>query len=75
MYDVYYDGEMTDYLIRFVTHLDPNGGSLLQWPKYSTSKPELMTFLDGATPLELSLDTFRVEGFEKLNQLALKYPL
>ena len=73
--NVYADGEMTEYLVRFAATLDPNGGSLLQWPKYTSSSPTLLTFLDGLTPLELSQDTFREDGFNVLTNLSLKYPL
>ncbi|KZV64181.1 carotenoid ester lipase precursor [Peniophora sp. CONT] len=73
--NVYADGDMTEYLVRFAATLDPNGGSLLSWPKYTTSAPTLMTFLDGSTPEQLSQDTFREDGFDKLTALSLKYPL
>ncbi|VDC05627.1 unnamed protein product [Peniophora sp. CBMAI 1063] len=73
--NVYADGEMTEYLVRFVATLDPNGGSLLEWPKYTTSSPTLLTFLDGLTPLKLTQDTFRENGFDVLTDLSLKYPL
>lgn len=66
---------MTEYLVRFASKLDPNGGSLLNWPRYTTGNPTLMTFLDGVTPLKLSADNFRVLGFDILTALALKYPL
>lgn len=48
--NIYGAGELTDYLIHFATHLDPNGGSSPQRPQYTTSagghsSPQLMTFL------------------------------
>ncbi|VDC05628.1 unnamed protein product [Peniophora sp. CBMAI 1063] len=73
--NIYGDEELTEYLVRFVAKLDPNGGSLKNWPKYSTSSPTLMTFLDGLTPTKLTSDTFRTAGFNILTQLSLKYPL
>ncbi|KAH9064392.1 hypothetical protein EDB87DRAFT_1574904 [Lactarius vividus] len=40
--NIYGAGELTDYLVQFAVHLDPNGGSSPQWPQYTTS-PHLMT--------------------------------
>ena len=65
---------MTDYLIRFAANLDPNGDTGIFWPKYSVQSPQLLTFLDGDTPLALSNDTYRAEGFKVLTKLSLKYP-
>lgn len=66
---------MADYLINFVNDLDPNGGSLLSWPKYSTSTQELLTFIDGLIPLVLTKDTFRQDGTSFLTQLSLANPI
>jgi acetylcholinesterase len=75
--DVYGDGEMTDYLIYFTNNLNPNGGSLLNWPKYTTTVPNLMTFQDGLfeAPLTISQDTFRATGFNVLTNLSLAFPI
>ncbi|KZV64178.1 carotenoid ester lipase precursor [Peniophora sp. CONT] len=73
--NVYGDGDMTEYLVRFVATLNPNGGTLLEWPKYTIANPTLLTFLDGVTPEQLSQDDFRQDGFDALVQLSLKYPL
>ncbi|EMD36783.1 hypothetical protein CERSUDRAFT_65576 [Gelatoporia subvermispora B] len=48
---VYAPGVMTDYLIRFAAHLDPNGGPQSQstqvyWPQYDLTDPQLLTFYD-----------------------------
>jgi carboxylesterase type B len=47
--NIYFDGELTDYLINFATTLDPNGRTVPSWPKYTTANPNMMTFLDGRT--------------------------
>ncbi|TFY81774.1 hypothetical protein EWM64_g2237 [Hericium alpestre] len=73
--NVYGGGEMADYLIRFATNLDPNGNTGISWPKYTTQSPNLLTFLDGVTPLEITQDTYRIEGFNLLTQTTLAYPL
>ena len=56
-------------------NLDPNGPGLLNWPQYTTSSPKLMTFLDGPVPLNITEDTFRVEGMDLLTKLLLANPL
>ncbi|KAI0804500.1 carotenoid ester lipase precursor [Irpex lacteus] len=75
MPNVYGPGELTDYLINFVNHLDPNGNGSAYWPQYTPTNPTLMTFLDGPTPQELTQDTFREEAIGTLTELFLKYPL
>lgn len=66
---------MTDYLINFVNNLDPNGKTGISWPKYTTSSPKLLTFLDGLTPLKITNDDFRVDGMKLLTKLSLQFPL
>lgn len=65
---------MAEYLIRFATTLDPNGAGAFYWPRYSNSNPQLLTFQDGAVPLTLTKDNYRVEQLEYLTALSLKYP-
>ncbi|KAF7984342.1 hypothetical protein HWV62_15353 [Athelia sp. TMB] len=67
--------DLINYVVRFAVNLNPNGGSDLIWPPYTTQSPMLMTFLDGLTPLELSNDTYRQAAISYLGQLELKYPL
>ncbi len=66
---------MTDYLVNFVNNLDPNGKTGISWPKYTTSSPNLLTFLDGVTPLTITKDNYRVDGFNLLTKLSLEFPL
>lgn len=73
--NVYFDGDMTDYLVNFVNNLDPNGPGLLSWPTYSTSSPQLLTFLDGPVPLNITEDTFRADGMSLLTELMLANPI
>ncbi|KAI0091678.1 carotenoid ester lipase precursor [Irpex rosettiformis] len=72
--NIYGPGDMTDYLVNFVNHLDPNGKNLTSWPQYSTSNPTLLTFLDGPIPRGQEQDNFREEAMDYLNNLLLKYP-
>ena len=73
--NVYFDHEMTDYLINFVNNLDPNGATGIAWPQYSVASPKLMTFLDGLTPLKITTDDYRVAAIEEMTTLSLKYPI
>ncbi|KAI0298097.1 carotenoid ester lipase precursor [Multifurca ochricompacta] len=69
-------GELTDYLIRFATNLDPNGGLSPQWPRYTTASPQLLTFLDIPVPsTTITQDTYRADGIEFATKLSLAYPL
>ncbi|KAH9012205.1 Alpha/Beta hydrolase protein, partial [Lactarius hengduanensis] len=73
---IIYGGEdLTDYLIHFTTNLNPNGGSSPQWPRYTTSSPQLLTLLDGPVPANITLDTYRVDAMEFITELSLVYPL
>ncbi|KAJ3551121.1 hypothetical protein NM688_g4916 [Phlebia brevispora] len=63
--------DLTDYIVNFVNTLNPNGGSLANWPQYSVSSPQLLTLLDGATPVNITLDSYRADGMSLLQKLAL----
>ena len=65
---------MTDYLLNFVNHFDPNGQNLTSWPKYTTAVPALLTLDDGPTPFTLTNDTFRQEAIDYVVDLGLQYP-
>ncbi|KAH9850188.1 carotenoid ester lipase precursor [Lenzites betulinus] len=73
--NVYAGGEMADYLINFVNHLDPNGKTVLSWPQYTPAAPKLLTFLDGLTPLEITNDDYRVDAMNVVTELSLKFPI
>ena len=74
--NIYGDGDLTGFLIHFVTNLDPNCGLSPEWPRYTTSSPQLMTFLDGQiSNRTITLDIYRVEGMEFLTNLSLANPL
>ncbi len=66
-------GDMTDYFIRFVRHLDPNGGSALHWPTYNTSSRLTLQFNDGSTPLSVTADTERSAAMSALFDLGLRF--
>jgi len=71
LFNVYADGDMTDYLIRFVANLDPNGNTGISWPQY----PNMMTFLDGFIPQIITQDYYRYDPIAYMINLTLSYPL
>ncbi|RPD65826.1 carotenoid ester lipase precursor [Lentinus tigrinus ALCF2SS1-6] len=75
--NVYGPGDMTDYLVHFVNHGDPNApdGRLLGWPQYSVQSRHQMTFLDGDLPLAVTSDVYRAEALKRLTELSLRFPL
>ena len=66
---------MTNYLVRFVNDLDPNGGSDLHWPLFSVTDRPTLQFNDGDTPLGITADVQRVNGTEELFQLSSRFPI
>ncbi|TFK33460.1 carotenoid ester lipase precursor [Crucibulum laeve] len=75
LYNIYGGEELTDYLIRFVVTLNPNGGFSAQWPKYTPQSPQMLTFWDGFIPTTITLDTYRKAGMDLLNNITLTHPL
>ncbi|KAN0124162.1 carotenoid ester lipase precursor, partial [Lactarius tabidus] len=76
--NVYGGGDLTDFLIQFVTNLDPNGILSPHWPRYTTSSPQLMTLLGSQLEVTnnnrtITLDAFRIEGIEFITNLSLIY--
>jgi hypothetical protein len=75
LFNIYGGQELTNYLIHFVVNLDPNGFGLVPWPRYTTSNPQMLTFLDGFIPSTFTLDTFRSEGIDFITNVSLAHPL
>ncbi|KAJ7166299.1 carotenoid ester lipase precursor [Mycena crocata] len=73
--NVYFGGELTDYLINFATNLDPNGRTVPSWPAYTTATPNMMTFLDGLFPTTITQDTFRADAIRFVTNLTLEFPI
>ncbi|KAI0787378.1 carotenoid ester lipase precursor [Fomes fomentarius] len=71
--NVYSGSDMADYLINFVNNLDPNGRTGISWPKYTTSSPKLLMFLDGLIPLRITNDDYRVDAMKLLTNLSLQF--
>jgi len=75
LFNIYGGEELTDYLINFANHLDPNGRTVSSWPRYTNASPKLMTFLDGTIHTTISTDDYRKEGMELLTELSLANPI
>ncbi|KAI0351842.1 alpha/beta-hydrolase [Trametes cingulata] len=69
--------DLAAFLIHFATTLNPNGGpnQTLHWPRYDPVGRQVLTLLEGNTPLAISRDTARLEGTAALTALALAYPV
>ncbi|GJE92631.1 carotenoid ester lipase precursor [Phanerochaete sordida] len=77
---IYFAGDLGDYLINFVNHLDPNvgtnvGPNVTAWPQYNTRSREVLTLLDGTPNITVTNDSYRAEPIAYLTELSLKYPL
>ncbi|KAI0644304.1 carotenoid ester lipase [Trametes meyenii] len=73
--NIFGGGDMTDFFIRFVNTLDPNGGTGIHWPVYTRDSPQLLAFVEGKARLKVLPDTFRREPNDFLTQLGLEQPL
>ncbi|RPD57249.1 carotenoid ester lipase precursor [Lentinus tigrinus ALCF2SS1-6] len=74
LFSAFGPGDMTDYFIRFVNNLNPNGDSGIQWPTYNTTTRATLQFNDGAEPLKLAADDERLAGMSELSSLSLRFP-
>lgn len=73
---MYGGGEIASYLVHFANHLDPNGpGAGINWPEWSTSSPNLLTFLDGLIPLTITQDTYRQAAMDAVTKVTLVNPV
>ncbi|KIJ18027.1 hypothetical protein PAXINDRAFT_9113 [Paxillus involutus ATCC 200175] len=75
MLNVYEGQDIVSYLVRFVSNLDPNGGTDLYWPQYTTAEPNMLELLDGSIPQALTEDTYRADAMAFLTKVTLAYPL
>lgn len=65
---------MTDFFVRFVSKLNPNGDSGMQWPTYNTTARATLQFNDGDVPLNVTSDSERLAGTDELISLSLRFP-
>ena len=67
---------LPSYTIRFTANLDPNGKNATNWPKYTSSTPQMLSFNDGLIkPLSLTQDTYRAEAMDKLIEVMQTNPI
>jgi carboxylesterase type B len=70
-------GEIKDYVIRFTSTLNPNGGKLLAfpWPQWDNNQRTILSIKDGIIPLALNTDDFREDQISFLIDYSLKNPI
>ena len=66
---------MGDHLIRFANNLNPNPSTGYQWPQFTLADRNIAVFSDDLTPVVTSTDTYRTEGVDYLNEVALTNPV
>ena len=72
---IIYGGKgLTDYLIHFATNLNPNGDSLPNWPEYTPTSPQMLTFYAGV-PTNITQDTYRAEAISYLEEISRSNPV
>ncbi|RPD58743.1 alpha beta-hydrolase [Lentinus tigrinus ALCF2SS1-7] len=68
-------GDMTDYFIRFVNDLDPNGATGIHWPAYNATARATLQFNDGDVPLNITVDDQRLAGTDEMSSLIGRFPI
>ncbi|RDX42819.1 carotenoid ester lipase precursor [Lentinus brumalis] len=68
-------GDMSDYFIRFVRHIDPNAETGVHWPPYDATARSTLQFNEGSMPVSVAADDQRLAGTEELNRLSSRFPL
>jgi carboxylesterase type B len=69
---LYGGGAVGTALVNFVNHLDPNGKSGNEWPKYSSQNPKNFVFEPGTTSIQD--DIYRKKAISVLNSVILRHP-
>ncbi|TFK88161.1 alpha beta-hydrolase [Polyporus arcularius HHB13444] len=67
-------GDMSDYFIRFVRHLNPNAATGVHWPPYKPTTRSTLQFNEGSILLDVTTDEQRLAGTKELTALALRFP-
>lgn len=69
-------GDMGDYFIRFVRHLNPNANAAsgVQWPPYKPSTRATLQFNEGSVPVNVTVDDQRLAGTQEITSLTLRFP-
>ena len=72
---IYSGGDLTSYLVHFVNNLNPNGADVPEWPQFTLESKQVLTLLDGDTPVTIGKDDYRVQGTDLLTKVLLETPL
>ncbi|KAG9308831.1 Alpha/Beta hydrolase protein [Chiua virens] len=75
--NAYTGGDILPYLLRFVTHLNPNTGESkeLYWPQYDAIQTaEMLVFQDGSIPLALTTDSYRAKAMAYMTNVSWTHP-
>ena len=71
-------GELRDYVIRFVNNLDPNGktGLGIPWPRWDPHHPKAIVLQDSVLfPIILADDNYRTDPLDLVANLSLILPV
>ena len=71
-------GELRDYVIRFVNHLDPNGkaGPGIPWPQWDPRYPKAIVLQESMLfPIVIADDNYRTDPLDLVANLSLIYPI
>ena len=71
-------GELKDYVVRFVNNLDPNGknGLGVPWPQWNPQKPKAIIFQDNIYfPIVIGDDNYRTDAMNLVANMSLLYPI
>ena len=66
---IYSGGDLTSYLVHFVNNLNPNGADVPEWPQFTLQSKQVLTLLDGDTPVTIGKDDYRAQGIELLEKI------
>ncbi|RPD58744.1 carotenoid ester lipase precursor [Lentinus tigrinus ALCF2SS1-7] len=68
-------GDMTNYFIHFVNHLNPNGASTrVHWPTYKPSTRSTLQFNEGKVPINVTVDNWRFSAMKEISSLSSRFP-
>ncbi|OCH86430.1 carotenoid ester lipase precursor [Obba rivulosa] len=71
--NLYGPGDLTDRLINFVAHGNPNNGTGIFWPQWTISAPHQLNIQNDSS-FTIEDDTFRSEGINLLMALNIQFP-
>ncbi|EMD33597.1 hypothetical protein CERSUDRAFT_117697 [Gelatoporia subvermispora B] len=73
MLNIWGPGTLTDRLVSFVTHGNPNNGTGINWPQWTISAPHQLNIQNDSS-FTIEPDTFRAAGMNLLISLNIQFP-